>query len=162
MRQMSAAGARAAPLPRSGARPPLSSRQPGPLRLHSSSAPTAAAAAAAAQQQRRPPPGRRGLAAAAAGGGGRRQARAASGDLGDEFAELLERREELLRQQDEADEGLASEEDEELADITDRAWAARWGCGRGCGALRGCNCSPAWPLGKQPAAVCAATPCAVC
>lgn len=70
------------------------------------------------QQQRR----RRPLPPAAAGGGDKRIL-AAGGDVGDEFEDMMDRREELLRQRDEeGDEGgLNADEDEELADLTARA-----------------------------------------
>lgn len=42
------------------------------------------------------------------------------GDLGDEFEEMVERRDELLRMQSDAELSLNSDEDEELADLTDR------------------------------------------
>ncbi len=68
------------------------------------------------QQRRRP------LAAAAAGGGEQRVF-AARGDVGDEFEDMMDRREALLRQRDEDGEesGLNADEDEELADLTARA-----------------------------------------
>lgn len=88
---------------------------------------TPAAAAAAPQQQRHERPWqqqrrRRPLAAAAAGGGQQRVF-AAGRDVGDEFEEMMDRREALLRQRDEEGEegGLNTDEDEELADLTERA-----------------------------------------
>lgn len=85
------------------------------------------AAAAAPQQQRHERPWqqqrrRRPLAAAAAGGGEQRVF-AAGRDVGDEFEEMMDRREALLRQRDEEGEegGLNTDEDEELADLTERA-----------------------------------------
>ena len=85
----------------------------------------APAAGTAAQQQRRQPwqQRRRPLAAAAGASGGSRRAFAAGGDVGDEFEEMMERRDALLRlRDDEGDEGgLNADEDEELADLTARA-----------------------------------------
>lgn len=79
------------------------------------------------QQQQQPRRQQRAsLVAAAAGGSGRRAAAAARQDAGDEFEEMLERRDELLRIRDEAeDEGLNTDEDEELADLTERARLSR-------------------------------------
>jgi hypothetical protein len=52
-------------------------------------------------------------------------AAASGGDAGDEYEELLERRDELLRLQgDELREGLNTDEDEELADLTERGCCA--------------------------------------
>ena len=93
------------------------------------------AAAVAVQRRRQPATAcgqrRRGLVLAAAAASG--------GDAGDDYEELLERRDELLRLQgDELREALNTDEDEELADLTERGCCAAAACatvptsGRGC------------------------------
>ena len=76
--------------------------------------PLAAAAAACRRRQRR----------------GSVRAAAAAGDVGDEFEEMLERRVQLLRKGDDPEAGLNTEEDVELADLTEREWGV---CGAGAG-----------------------------
>lgn len=64
---------------------------------------------------RRQRPGRSSLQASV-----QRRPVAAASDDGDDFEEMLGRREELMRQRDDVEDGLNTEEDEELAAITDR------------------------------------------
>jgi hypothetical protein len=49
---------------------------------------------------------------------------AAASDEGDDFEEMLGRREELMRMRDDVEDGLNTEEDEELTEITERASGA--------------------------------------
>lgn len=70
------------------------------------------------RRQRQPPAAsscRRGVRAAAA-----------AGDLGDEYEEMVERRDELLRIREDAD--LNTDEDEELSALTEREWLGDGAC----------------------------------
>lgn len=104
---------------------PACSKRQRMLAAAGTTQPSATAAASAARQrqqsaasrQRRQPPAarcshRRGV-----------RASAAAGDLGDEFEEMVERRDELLRIREDAD--LDTDEDEELAALTEREWVGQ-------------------------------------
>ncbi len=100
--------------------PACSKRQRLAAAAASSSRTSTAAAAFAARQQQQAAAARRRRQQPAASGSGRRgvRASAAPGDLGDEFEEMVERRDELLRIREDAE--LNTDEDEELAALTDR------------------------------------------